>query len=84
MTPVQTYLKSRTAGRQRLMLRWYEELGSPTSAILVMTWWDERPSPVSWTSPGAPSPPSVKRVSFTPFYSFKSFTPVCIYLYWKR
>lgn len=62
-TPVPTSLRSRTAGRRRRTWRWCEELGSPTSVTPGTTWWDGRPSPASWTSPGALSPPSAKRVS---------------------
>lgn len=62
-TRVQTCLRSRTAGRRPPTSRWCGGRGSPTSATPVTTWWDRTPSPVSWTSPGARSPPSVKRVS---------------------
>lgn len=66
MTPAQICPRSRTAGRQPPTSRWCGGRGSPTSATLVMTWWDRTRSRVSWTSPGARSPPSVKRVSPQP------------------
>lgn len=73
MTPARTCPRSRTAGRPRPTWLWCEELGSPTSATPVTTWWGGRPWPASWTCPGARSRRSAKRVSSASGFIFGTF-----------